>query len=150
MLNNKKASIPIIKTIVILLISTLILLSFILILLKTSGVKIDDKKLQADIIANKLFNSNCFGKEYGIIEKNLFTQENLDNCYKNLPENMAFCVDINEPGLNPSCVNEEIFNAKKSYCLNSNMYCTEITYPITLKTGNNQESRKLKIQVIIN
>lgn len=151
MFKNKSAAIPVLKTIVILTISVLIFLSFILILLKTTDITIGDKELQADIVTTKFFNSNCFGKDYGIIEKDLFTSENIEKCFINLPKNIGFCVSINAQGLNAHCVNKDFFEARKNYCsVSSNIYCNEILYPIILQTDNGLEQKILKLQVISN
>lgn len=148
--NNKKGAIPTLKTIIILLITSVIFISFVLILMKTTGLTIEDKKIQTQIIQNKIFNSDCFSTEYGIIDENKFNQNKFDECFKNFPSNMAFTIQIEKK--TPIYVNEQIYNNLKDYCsINSNILCTNMKYPITLKTNSGElKSETLIIQTIIN
>lgn len=148
-MKSKKGAIPTLKIIVILLLTTLIFVSYLVILLKTTDLTIEDKKLQTQIIQNKIFNSDCFSDEYGIIEEKKFTQENLNNCFENLPTNSAFFININGKRL---FINENVYKEKEKFCsINSNILCTNMIYPITIKTNSNVYiNNTMTIQIIVN
>lgn len=151
-IKSKKAEIPAIKTIIILLVTTLIFLTFTIILFKTSNHTIDDKKLETQIIVNKLFNSNCFSDEYGIINEDEFTSENLQECFKNLPSDLAFQVKLEGSNSKAIAINPTIFENKIKLCsLQSNLLCTDMSYPVTVKTtGGGLKQSNLRIQIIAN
>jgi len=150
MLKNKKAEIPVFQIITILLMSSIIFISFALILLKVTHIDIEDKKLQTQIIQTKIFNSDCFSDEYGIIDEKKFDQRNLNKCFENLEPVSAFLVNINKE--NTLYVNKQAYQQKKELCaIDSNILCTNMKYPITFKTSNNQlELRFMQIQIITN
>jgi len=150
MLKSKKAEIPVFTTIVILLMSSILFISTAFILLKVSHIDIEDKKLQTQIIQTKIFNSDCFSDEYGIIDEVKFNQKNLNKCFKNIEANSAFLIDINKAST--LYVNKDVYNQREALCaIESNLLCTNMNYPITFRTQNNKlELRFLQVQTIVN
>ena len=152
MFKNKKANFMTIKAIIILLISTAILGSLAYNLPKLTNIEIQDKRLQTQVIQTKIFNSNCFSTEYGIIEEEMFTKENLEKCFNNAPANLAFFIEINKKS--SLYIHEKSYQSKANFCgLNeedTNILCSNMKYPITFRTKNKDlELRFLRIQTII-
>ena len=67
MLSNKKANFPLLKTIFILLISTLIIITYLLALHQMKDIYIEDKKTRTQIIESQIL-SKCFSSEFAVIE----------------------------------------------------------------------------------
>ncbi len=149
---KNKAQIPIQKTLIILGLSTIIFITMLLLLFQTTKVNIDDKKLKTQIVISKIFNSDCFSKDYATIEEQYFTQDNLNNnCFKNLENDLNLRLSI-DMGKNYIYANEESeFTRKKNYCNapDSNILCTRMIYPITyIDTSNKQQSTHLIVEII--
>lgn len=154
MYKNKRAEVPWIKLIVILLITSTILITFIIALSQLNHVEINDKKLRTQIIINNLLDSKCFSNKFATIEKNKFTQDNLNLCLSGLEEETLVRVILGsqEFYLNEDDKNtmKNNFDFKKSLCgLNSNILCSKVKYPIIIEDNNKYETEVLTIQIIV-
>lgn len=157
MLKNKKAEFPLINTIVIILISSFILISFIIVIFQSKSMYIDEKKINTQLVINKFFSDGCFdNNEFGIFDFNLLTEENLNLCLKGIDNEILLRVTIeNESGILKELYlneNKEKFSNLANYCsLNSNLLCSEIKYPSYFKnilSDNNNQLKILKLQII--
>ncbi len=135
MLNNKikskKANFPLLKTIFILLISTLIIITYLLALHQMKDIYIEDKKTRTQIIESKIL-GKCFSNEFGVIEKNQFNQKNLNQCFKE-DSKVLLKITVNNEVLYLG--DETEFKDKMQFCSssNSNLLCTKLKYPIIYK-----------------
>ena len=146
---NKKAQLPIQKTLLILIFTTIILISFLIILIPSKNVEIDDKKIKTQIINKKLL--SCFSEEFNIIEIDKYKQENLDYCLKNL-DNVLVKINLNEGTytyLNNA--KEDFENKAQIGCKvdKSNLLCTKNQFPTIVKFNENYEIQTLEVVSII-
>jgi hypothetical protein len=150
MLENK-AYIDVPKTIVITIISAFIFICFIIILAQSADITIDEKKINTQLVLNKMFNGKCFSDEFATIEASKLTQENLDKCFQNLNEKILFKIQVSGTGNHLYSGNKENdFELKRNYChRHSNVLCTRMIYPITFIDENNAYStQKIVIDII--
>ncbi len=84
--NKKGVMVPTIKTFLILFITTIIIISFILILNEYSKLSIDERKINQQLVINKFFNGKCFSNEFGVIEESAFNQESIDVCFEGISQ----------------------------------------------------------------
>lgn len=157
MLKNKKSEIPWIKLIVILLITGIILITFIITLSELNNFQIEDKKLRTKIVINNILDSKCFSEKFATIEKDKFIVENLNLCLKGLDKNTLVRVilknkdlyyDLNYD-LNQDRSKEE-FEYKKNFCglTKSNILCTKIKFPVIFIENNVYKNEFLTLQII--
>ena len=148
MLRNKRSQIPMVMTIVILLTFTIILISTMLILLNMKNISIDDRKINSQIAIKKIINSNCFSNEYGTIEIDKYNENTLNNCFKG-EDNILLIMGLenkNELFLNSK--KEEISDKIKLCSSKSSQLCSELKYPILIKSENTYESSLLRVIII--
>lgn len=144
-MKNKKAQIPVIKVLLILLLSSMFLISWILIL--NHDTTIDQKKIHTQLLTKKILNGNCFSKKYATINLEEFTDENLKTCLGPTKNTQIHLIikDTKELYYNT----KENFETQTNKCFkNSNILCTENKYPITLKTKTKTQIKELTIQTI--
>ncbi len=151
---HKKSQIPFLKTIVILLILSTVLISFIILLSQSRNINVDTKKLNAQISLKSIIRNDCFSDEYGKIDIELFTEENLNKCIKN-QENVGLKLRIKN--LKDNKIEETIylkkdfFNSNIPFCqaTSSNIICSELKYPINLiSKGIENENYELIVDII--
>jgi hypothetical protein len=152
---EKKGNVDPLKFILILLITTFIFIFFVVVLFQMSDLSIDEKKIKAQAVLSKIFNGRCFSQDFATVEEKLFNEKQLNECFKNIDETMLFRVSIenNEREKISKYIyagnNEDKFDDKRSYCIESNMLCSKMTYPITYIDKDNQYSSKILVVEII-
>ena len=148
MLKNKYAQIPLLKTIIILLTSTLIIIVYLIALHQMQTLYIDDKKTRTQIVESKIL-TNCFSKEFALIEKDKFKQETINDCFADNSNNLYVEIKIDNTKLYLG--QKEDFETKAQFCQNikSNLLCTKLKYPIILKTNENEYQQKILTLAII-
>jgi len=151
--SNKGSAIPTIKTILIILITSTILIMVIINLNTMSKIDLNDKKIRTQIALDKIVSSKCFSKKFATISKDNYKQNVLDDCFKKLNNNNnEILLRIKLEGLKSIYLNgkENKFKQKAEFCgINSNLLCSEIKYPIIYFENNKKLIKKLSIQVII-
>lgn len=146
---NKNASIDATYVIAITLIITIILISFITILVQKSDLTIDEKKIKTQLIINKVFHGKCFSSKFATIEKSEFIQANLNNCFENLDESIIFRIRVDQKTNSLYSGDENLFKQKGSLCQGTNILCSVVSYPINYVTGNNEITHeKLVLEII--
>ena len=144
---NSSAQIPVQKTILIILVSSFILISFLIILVPYSNIYIDDKKINTQISIEKIL--NCFSDDVGIIDTDKYSSEELNSCLKN-QDNILVKVKLqerNEIYLNEDKINFE--NKKEIACnVNSNVLCTEMAYPVVVRSNDASEIKILEVKIL--
>lgn len=158
-MKNKKASFPTIEVIAILFTTSVLLILFAIILLQSSNLVIEDQKTKTQIAVNNIFYSNCFSEQFGTIDEDKFTQENLDKCFQNADitdENLLLSIFLTNIeysknfGQFVALGKNNEFNEKKELCnLNSNILCSEIRYPIIYNENSGKSSTQILILRII-
>lgn len=154
MFKNNKAEIPWIKLIVILLIVSIILITFIINLATLNNFKIDDRKLESQVIINSLINSNCFSDTFGVIDKSKFNQNNLDLCLSDLDDSVLVKVILGSTELyydeDSQGTIKNKFNTKRNLCelKKSNILCSQMKYPIKTVLNNEYNDNFLLIMTI--
>lgn len=147
---SKKSEFPLIKVLVIMLVTVIILISYIFILIGYR-ISINDNKLQTQIIIDKLINNNCFSDQFLQINEKEFNQNNLDNCLSNINKDKSL-IRIKLEDKEPLFLSnrKQEFLDKANLCnLVSNILCTEMYYPVIFQDNNNKfSSSNLIIQVI--
>ena len=149
MKNLKKAQFPVIKTILIIIITIFILITYI-IDLSSNKIILNEQKLNTQLTIKKIFNSNCFSNKYATIELDKFNQEKLDNCFKGNQKILAKLI-IENKNTNPLYIGEkEKFQFKAQLCNSkSNLLCSKLIYPINIITSKNKQKRTNLILYII-
>lgn len=147
MLNNKKGQqFPTIKVILILVVSTIILISWVLVLLKVDSIIIDEREINTQIVLNTITNSNCFKDSKGIYNFEKFESENINQCLNGLDKNTYVKIILREKKI-IALNKEKEFDSKVILCgKSSTILCTEMIYPIILDATNDVEP--LIIQII--
>jgi len=146
---NKKSQFPMIKTLIILFVATIILLTY-MILLSGEKVNINDKKLKTQIVIDRIFNNNCFSNEFGFILKDKFTKESLENCFVGSKE-LLIRLNLDSEKINPNTIyyNKDQFIKMAPLCkFKSSILCTELKYPILIGDKKSSETSILTIQII--
>ncbi|MCA9495751.1 MAG: hypothetical protein KC589_02315 [Nanoarchaeota archaeon] len=150
--SNKGGEIPMVKTITIILTASIILISFLIILIPAKSFSIDEKKINTQLAIKKIINSNCFSDEYASIEESNFKQENLDTCLSGNEELLlkTYILGGEKLFLNGK---ENEFNQKKKTCSfssKSNTLCSDVRYPIIyIDSKQNRHNRILVIQTLV-
>ncbi len=139
MILNRKAQFNSIKTILIILISSIIFLTY-MIILSTNKMDLDERKVDTQILIKEIFNQNCFGDEKGIFEYDKFSQDNLNNCFNQDVNDYLFAkLVLGNTDLSPIYYGDvDEFNVKKQLCSykSPSILCTKLIYPIILKKNN--------------
>jgi hypothetical protein len=148
---NKKAQIPVIKTIVIILTTVVIFTTFLIVLIGSSSTPINNKKINTQLVVNKLINSKCFSEEFATIENKNFNQNQLNKCFQGIDNTVLFRIKLSGKGYLYSG-DEETFNQKKILCgTNRNILCTKLIYPITLISDDDKHNvEDLLVEIITN
>ncbi len=144
---NKKAQFPIIKTFLIMFVTTVILVSFILLLNESSKISIDERKINQQLVINKIFNSKCFSPEFGVFEESLLNEQELQKCFDGLEtgeSNVLFRISMtNYKGnelLDYLYFDEKSFSDKKNLCgSKSNYLCSKVSYPVIYRDLDSNE-----------
>lgn len=148
---EKKAYIDVPKIIVITILSAFIFIYFLIVLSQNADLTIDEKKINTQLVLSKLFNGKCFSEDFATFEESKFTEENLNNCFKNLNDKTLFRIQVSSSGnyLYPGNSKDE-FETKKNYCnQNSNVLCSRMIYPITfIAKDNSYSTPKLLVEII--
>ena len=149
-LKNKKAEFPVIKTVVILIVSVVILLTY-TIDLASNKINFDDNKINTQVTLNKIFNSKCIFKNYGIIEENEFNQKRINSCFnsnKNVLVKLLIPLDMKNNVVYLGSKDEFDFDAQLCN-MKSSILCSKLIYPIILKNSKNeQKNTQLFVYVI--
>lgn len=134
---NKKAQgqIPAIKTIFILFLLAVILITWAITFMEARNIQIDERKTKTQLVINRLIDSGCFSEKIGKIEKSLLSQENVDICLKGLNETTITRISLKtENDFKFSHIafgKDEEFRAKASLCtIKNSMLCTQMKYPV--------------------
>jgi len=141
MYKNKKAEVPIIKFIIILLILSVMLIWYIFILFQANNLSIEQKNLKIQEVQKMIFDKKCFSNEYGIINSKQVTQENLNKCMQEI-ENVFFQIKIKGKELfyGP----EEEFERRTKLCniKTKSQKCANLRFPVTYidETGKSQDT----------
>ncbi|MCA9459806.1 MAG: hypothetical protein KC550_04630 [Nanoarchaeota archaeon] len=141
-----------VKTIVIILTASIILISFLVILIPAKTFTIDEKKIKTQFAIKKIVNSNCFSDEFATIEESKFTQENLDSCLAGDEELLLKIYISNDKKMFLNNKESEFDQKKKtcSFSSNSNTLCSDMRYPINYIDSNQKSQIKiLVIQTLI-
>lgn len=131
------------ELILIILFVSGVFLFFAIVLVKNADAGIDENKILVQLIEDKLFSSKCFSQQYDTIEKEKFTEENLNSCFGNEKKDVLFRVNIKND--DDKLLSEylyinnakNIFEEKKKNCnLNSNVFCNKLVYPVSYVDEN--------------
>ena len=147
MLSNKKANFPLLKTIFILLISTLIIITYLLALHQMKDIYIEDKKTRTQIIESQIL-SKCFSSEFAVIAHNQFNEQNLNQCFKE-DSKVLLKITVNNEVLYLG--DETEFKDKMQFCSspNSNILCTKLKYPVIYKESETSLKESILTLLII-
>jgi len=151
MLKSKFGQIPLLKTIIILLSSSLILIVYIIALNQMQTIHVEDKKIRTQIIESKLINE-CFSNELGTIESDKFTESNLNSCFNENTNNIYVKIILEDKTDKILYIgNKEDFENKMQFCQNqkSNILCTKLKYPIIYKENENELKQKILTTLVI-
>ncbi|MFW5704967.1 MAG: hypothetical protein ACOCXG_03915 [Nanoarchaeota archaeon] len=148
MYKSKKAEVPVIKFIIILLILSVMLIWYIFILFQANNISIEQKEIRIQEVQKIIFDKKCFSNEYGVINSIQFTQENLNKCMQNL-ENVFFELSIKEKKLSYGL--EEEFQRRSRLCTlkTESQRCANLKLPVTYTDQlGNSESTIFSIDII--
>ena len=149
MFNNKKGSLPVLELIFILLLSTVILISWVLVLLSAQNFYIDERKIQTQLVIHNILSKDCFGDGYAVFNLDEFTQESLDTCLSGLDNSTLVRAKLGSKSI-VSFKKEEEFKKKAILCTRSgSTLCTEMMYPVRILSQNNEEMEILILQNIV-
>lgn len=147
MLKTKKGQVPLLKTIFILLVSTIILIIYSSNLSNAKYLS-DDRKTRTQIVETKILNE-CFSNELGTIKISDFKEETLNYCFKVDISNIfaKIIVDNKELYLGK----KEDFENKQQFCSSpkSNLMCTKLKYPVIVEDQNKQPKQSILTLYII-
>lgn len=148
---SKKAEFPMTKTILIILITITILITY-MILLSNNRISIDEKKINTQILANQILNQNCFSNKFDTIQEDKFTQNNANSCFNKNNKILAkIILDTNNNKKSIYIGDENEFNIQSQFCNNkNNKLCTKLIYPITLKTKSKSTNSFITLFIITN
>ena len=150
MFNNKKGSLPVLELIFILLLSTVILISWVLVLLNAQNFYIDERKIQTQLVIHNILSKDCFGDGYAVFNLDEFTQESLDTCLSGLDNSTLVRVKLRSKQSIVSFGKDEEFKKKAILCTRSgSTLCTEMMYPVRILSQNNEEIEILILQNIV-
>ena len=110
-------------------------------------IYIEDKKTRTQIIETKILN-NCFSSEFAVIEKSEFTQEKLNQCFKE-DSKVLLKITVNNKELYLG--DETEFEDKKQFCSSqkSNILCTKLKYPVIYKESETELKESILTLLII-
>ena len=148
LINNRKGEISPMEYIFIIIISGVFLSVWIFILLKSQTVFVDERKINTQLLIKQALDGKCFSDEYGLIIENEFTNENIEECFKNLPDSLVFKINIDfKTFIFPD--DESSFNSLANKCLltNSNL-CTHMKYPVRYLDVSGERMEILTLQII--
>lgn len=141
---NKKAQIPAIKVIAVLITVALFLISWVLIL--QLNISIDERKINTQLVTKQILGGNCFSDKYATFNNDKISKNSFQDCL-NLNNNKNLAVRFNLAG--------HIYETKSNFdkqgkkCTISNtILCTELKYPVTYIKDNKSEIKELTLQVI--
>ncbi len=149
MFNNKKGSLPVLELIFILLLSTIILVLWVLVLLNAQNFYIDERKIQTQLVINNILSNDCFGNGYAVFNLDEFTQNSLDTCLSGLNDSSALVRIKLESKRFVAFKRDKDFQEKAVLCTrSSSILCTEMRYPVRILSQNNEEMDILTLQSI--
>lgn len=152
-IKNTKGDIDPIKILFIIFVYTTSIMTLLLVFTELSSIHIEEKKMNSQLLTHKIFFDKCLGDEYGKINYEKFSQDKLDTCYSNYVEDKKLLVELTliEEDNKSIYINqkENEFNHQKKFCdLAKNLYCQEISYPITLNKDNTRSLALLEVNII--
>ncbi len=149
---SKQAQIPLLRTIFIALFTAMILVWFMILLLQLKTISIEDQETRTQLVISKFLRANCFSDDFAVINRNLFTQEEVDRCFRGLDERIVIRARI--IGSDYLYVNNKKseFEQKAGLCNvgeSNSQLCTKMQYPITLlEKGNSYSLAFLNVEII--
>ena len=139
----------VLNIILIIVVSVTLLLAYALVVLETREVVLDERKIDTQLILFALHNKQCFSQDFGTFEQRLLTQENIDNCFNQLDDNIVVRFSINSEVFYVQNKEQE-FNRLRDFCsIRSTQMCSELIYPVVFVNENNEQTiEELRIQII--
>lgn len=150
---NAQAKDPV-KIIVILIVTVAIIFSWILLLVQSQDIHIDEKKIQTQLIYSKILEPGCFFEEYAIINRDKLNNGNLEECVKGFDK-----IGYVEVKLTKSDKNSELgymhypsnIDSKEAFSLcefkNANQLCNAVSFPIFILNSTNSKLEEAVIEI---
>lgn len=154
---NKKGAFDttseLIKWIPKIIVVALVVSTIILIIASYVKITFEIDKLQQVILRQRfVYSENCLahednGVKVGIIDKNKFSQRNLENCFQ-ANEKIGVSLNLITKDLKTINLNDNLIN-KFNFCFDKKHFtCSNNTYYVLVNDGNNFEQGLLNIAMI--
>jgi len=147
---NKKAEIPVIKTLIILVFTGIILILLMLILFNGQKFELEEQKIKKQLVENIILQKNCFGENYGFINSSMFTEDSLKKCLGSIEkEGVAIRIFIDGTQV---FYDEKRYNREASFCAikGASNKCFTQKYPVIYQNNNEEYQRTMSITTVFN